>query len=248
VAKFSNISRAQKALLWISLLAVIGVVAAYLIAFWKTPVGGASEWGQFGDYFAGVLNPVIGLSTLFFVAWTLDATRKEGDRVVQEMKDQNKAFQKQLVDLERDRKLATLQKRLDGLLYEWGLAMNMSMPRVPVPSSDGSSRISDGQKSVREVLYDPGLSHRIHALKEKNPVAFREMSGHWAGSLEWCIQMFAEFEKYCLDHDSEAGEKVLADFYRHRIQLPLRTFNALGLVDKNSLENLRVGLPFLIGV
>jgi len=72
------------------------------------------------------------------------------------------------------------------------------------------------------------------------------MSAEWAANLEWCLQMLQEFERYCCDYDLEAGEKVLTDFYRYRIQLPVRVMSALGLIDTKRVDNLRVPLEYLI--
>lgn len=37
----------------------------------------AARWGQFGDYMGGVLNPIIGLFTLFLVLLSIRIQRKE---------------------------------------------------------------------------------------------------------------------------------------------------------------------------
>lgn len=54
------------------ILAIIILLIAFSLNFRKYDVStGIAEWGQFGDYFGGVLNPIFGLISVVLVAVTL---------------------------------------------------------------------------------------------------------------------------------------------------------------------------------
>lgn len=58
------------------LLTALGLLAAYVYTFGFRAAERQDVWGQFGDYFGGVLNPVIGLLTLAAIWLTLTVTHK----------------------------------------------------------------------------------------------------------------------------------------------------------------------------
>ena len=53
----------------------IAAIIGYNIWFIALPLGGPESWAQFGDYFGGILNPIIGLATVVLVLETLRITR-----------------------------------------------------------------------------------------------------------------------------------------------------------------------------
>ena len=70
-----NFERGVLTLLGVALVSVIGFFA------WFFPLGkqifsaDIAQWGQFGDYFGGTLNPIIGLVTAYFAYSAFKATR-----------------------------------------------------------------------------------------------------------------------------------------------------------------------------
>ncbi|WP_439587678.1 hypothetical protein [Hydrogenophaga sp.] len=70
-----------------AIMVFVGVLYAAKVG-WGAPgsclAADANAWGTFGDYFGGLLNPVVALAALALLAWsihiqkaTLDATREE---------------------------------------------------------------------------------------------------------------------------------------------------------------------------
>lgn len=58
-------------LLWLSsLLIVIITAAAFLLKFWENKISDdPAVWGQFGDYFGGILNPMLSLINLIILTY-----------------------------------------------------------------------------------------------------------------------------------------------------------------------------------
>ncbi len=68
------------------------VVAFYLVWFSKHKVSiDPSDWGAFGDYIGGLVNPVVGLATVILVIFSINIQRRELRASLQEMKHANEA-------------------------------------------------------------------------------------------------------------------------------------------------------------
>ena len=60
------------------LLLVLGVLAFYVVTF-STGVSGSQEvWGQFGDYFGGLLNPILSFFAFVGLLFTVNVQLKAG--------------------------------------------------------------------------------------------------------------------------------------------------------------------------
>lgn len=54
------------------------VLAAFLLNFVQSPIASTSDkWGQLGDYFGGLLNPVVASAALYLLALSIRIQRKE---------------------------------------------------------------------------------------------------------------------------------------------------------------------------
>lgn len=65
------LTRSDKALIAIALIAIIVVFGLYLLYYPNRISTDHSSWGQFGDYFGGVLNPILGFFTVLLLIITL---------------------------------------------------------------------------------------------------------------------------------------------------------------------------------
>lgn len=91
------------AFVFISCLIIIGLYSyQFGIGLWSTP----EKWGQLGDFFGGVLNPVIGFVTLILLLVTITQNQKaleynsqELELTRNELSDSKKALQQQVVIL-----------------------------------------------------------------------------------------------------------------------------------------------------
>ena len=74
----------------------VGVAACLvvLLYFWNfrgSQVGGTDEWGAFGDYVGGVVNPLVGVGTLLVVVFSILLQRREMRASLEAMRHANAA-------------------------------------------------------------------------------------------------------------------------------------------------------------
>lgn len=74
---FKSISeKFERIILLVLAFAVLAVFGTFLFHFYDLKIGtDLTNWGQFGDYFGGTLNPIIGLVTAYFAYQAYQNTR-----------------------------------------------------------------------------------------------------------------------------------------------------------------------------
>jgi hypothetical protein len=73
-----NLTRGENWVLAAIALWLSGVMVAFVVRFWGEPFDkGIDGWGQFGDYFGGMLNPIVALAALFLLKRSIGIQRKE---------------------------------------------------------------------------------------------------------------------------------------------------------------------------
>ncbi|HEU5133621.1 MAG TPA: hypothetical protein VFU13_00630 [Steroidobacteraceae bacterium] len=89
----------------IALTAGIVATAAYLLNFGVIPSDAQDDWGQFGDFLGGLLNPIVALFALYMLSVTLRTQRRELRATHDELKasriiadGQRKVMQRQLFE------------------------------------------------------------------------------------------------------------------------------------------------------
>ncbi|MBO2594440.1 hypothetical protein [Shewanella algae] len=125
------------------ILSVFATTASYLIAVsmllalslfilnlyftqFGWPLGNKGDFGAFGDYIGGTLNPILGFITVVLLIWSLRTQQKELALTRQELADtkretelSRKAMQAQVKHLEREAKLNELMRMLDGVRSDY---------------------------------------------------------------------------------------------------------------------------------
>lgn len=106
------------------------LAAAYFISFGlgaidKLPWGGPSSWGEFGDFFGGLLNPVVGMVTIVLLVRTLEAQldaldlqRKELRLQREELTAQRKVSQQSAIALNEQSDTMHRQS-VEQSLFSW---------------------------------------------------------------------------------------------------------------------------------
>jgi hypothetical protein len=89
----------------------------YGISFFGPLSANASTWGQFGDYFGGVLNPVVGLAALIALLWTLKLQRKELRTSIDELRKTAAAATQQAKTAEYQAEIMIRSARIHGLAH-----------------------------------------------------------------------------------------------------------------------------------
>jgi hypothetical protein len=223
---------------WVAAFSILsfGLYFVYF-GFRNFTLGDPNSWGDFGDYFGGVVNPIIGIVTVILVVRTLQATRAESELTRDEMKTQTALFVAQLEHYGREQKLAELHKRLDGALYAWNLAVAKEYEYLDLMLL--GEQTGSAPKRLDAILNRSALLTHLENMKSKTN--WNAVSDSWVTLLDECANLLREMGQYCADYDAVAGNRILSDFYRRRVNLAMRIMTVVGLVGDATREQLAVG-------
>lgn len=79
----------------IIIAAIIILIWQYLINFGTTPSPNHEDWGAFGDYFGGILNPIIGLCAFLALLFTIKIQSSELRKTTKTLESQALLWEKQ---------------------------------------------------------------------------------------------------------------------------------------------------------
>lgn len=131
-AEQAQTPRSEKSFKWLIIL--LAIVASCLLAFYflnfHGGIGDKGDFGAFGDYFGGVLNPILGFATVGLLVWSLKyqmdelalsrqelaLTRQELAETKEETALSRQAMEAQVAHLKQDAKLTELQGVLKAQL------------------------------------------------------------------------------------------------------------------------------------
>ncbi|QRK80177.1 hypothetical protein [Shewanella sp. LZH-2] len=124
-AEQAQTPRTEKSFKW--LIVFLAIVAVCLVAFYflnfHGGIGDKGDFGAFGDYFGGVLNPILGFATVSLLVWSLKyqmdelaLTRQVLEETQKEAALSRQAMEAQVTHLKQDAKLTELQGVLKAQL------------------------------------------------------------------------------------------------------------------------------------
>lgn len=136
-------------------IAAILVAVLYAIQFANTGIGGPERWAQFGDYFGGLMNPIVALAALWLLAANLSELRKSNE----ELREANRLIAMELAyrsakDLPRftiQRHGASSAREPSGSAADRGMTYTLRLTNVGGPASNLSVLLGedrDGQKLI----------------------------------------------------------------------------------------------------
>jgi hypothetical protein len=79
-------NRIVRTIITISIIAIVALLGVYMFWFWGNPISSdSSDFGAFGDYFGGILNPLIGIGNLLALIYiSIFISKIEGNREEQQ--------------------------------------------------------------------------------------------------------------------------------------------------------------------
>ena len=114
----------------IALCLVLGVAATYLANFGIVLSNKQEIWGQFGDYFGGVLNPIFALLAFLGLLWSISTQERESRAAAKELSEQTELARQELQHSRADRlseELLQVIRDIDSRLVSL-LATDISAP------------------------------------------------------------------------------------------------------------------------
>lgn len=213
-----SISKGLLRLMWIGVLAAWTVYGVYIYKFapgsWFNLSSKPDDWGVFGDYVGGVLNPFFSFLAFIGVIITVILQAKQLDIARQQANVE-----------EIQRVLSTLSSRIDSLLSA-----------VPSSTTRAIQDLSAPPQSVFELVSALGTLHlnrppkedldwlRLHAMETR----LQELETAISGQLTvLCIELEAlawTLGRYAKD----GGSPTVIEFYKYRYRAVLVWLDAMG--------------------
>lgn len=213
--------------------AAVGFALLYTLFFAvhrRLGLGGPDAWAEFGDYFGGVVNPLVGIVTVILVVRTLATTRAEASDTRAQLELQTKHMEAERKANDRAHVLLEMRVRLDGLLAEWHRFMELPLGNVTLVKQNGTGMEEVSQWKTRgSALNDPDFAFRISTLQE---TPWRNAArSEWLVYFDDAAILAKEFAIYCEDYEAVATNPVVADFYRRRIERAVVTLERMELIS-----------------
>lgn len=178
------------------------VVFFYLVWFNKHKVStDPSDWGAFGDYIGGLVNPVVGLATVILVIFSIGIQRRELRASLQEMKHANEA---------------ATRMSFEQSLFAWLGNYQSLLTSIKVDDRQG--------RQVLQWLYENYLSPKVTIWLLELPTEIREIAhkspnqayiridvpGHQGLKQvgEFFFRAVIEYQTLFLSHKSDLGAPI----------------------------------------
>lgn len=225
--KLSDTDRFAKGLTWLMWLgasATWTVIGVYLYKFvWQTGEWqlspSKSEWGTFGDFVGGVLNPYFSFLAFIGVVFTVILQSKQLDT----MKAQTALEEMQRVQ-------SSISERIDGLLAA-PMKLNPEKFRA----------LAESPQSVFDLIAALGTLHLKEPKKDEVDWVAWAWSDEAAAGLKAVLEtqtaaLRLEFEALgwmLCKYEASGGNEVVLEYYRYRYCAVLVWLDSLGLFESH---------------
>ncbi|SIR11574.1 hypothetical protein SAMN05421829_1105 [Aromatoleum tolulyticum] len=188
-------SRIIRVALAIALILIVGVVTAYILQFGVVPASEQGTWGQFGDYFAGLLNPLFAMLAFLALIWSISIQREELRRASEHLSEQTSLARKQLDELASDRlaqELLHVIKEIDARLDQ--VTRTVVSPEGSEPSLTVSLLVAEGERLRASGGHSAAYHQFVRLSQEKGTVVeavVREMT-HLVAEMQDVLAQFSQ--------------------------------------------------------
>ena len=150
------------------------------------------------------------------------------------MAKQTAYLESQVRHFERKEKLDEMKKRLDGVLADWNVVMDLPSPLDSTNFEKHDLRRENGEENritTRMFLFHDELAKELPTLEAR---AAQNIKAHFQSH----FQLLIELDQYCREYDQLLSDRKVSDFYRRRIKTPLAVFRAAGMGGEQELNSL----------
>ncbi|OAE56646.1 hypothetical protein A7J67_08365 [Achromobacter xylosoxidans] len=148
-------------------IALIAVYSIYFGLIKGAPGGGPDSWGQFGDFFGGVLNPIVGTITIVLLIHTLRAQLKAIELQRRELTLQRNELQLQRVETARSTEALAAQNKaimmqsFEQTFFAWLQSYRMLVDSVELGNLKGQRLLIDLVQPFLGARQESPASERI---------------------------------------------------------------------------------------
>ncbi|MFJ4348107.1 hypothetical protein [Pseudomonas sp. NPDC089401] len=201
----------------IAIAAVIIIVSIYISTFGLTRSHNQADWGTFGDYFGGILNPIFALFAFIGVLWSLDLQMKQikqlgmdrhADEILQAVRD---------IDTNLSELSKTVVADIPGRKV---LISHMAAESKRINEQDPTTpNFLAAEDIYIEFLEHPKSSGSMIGM------AVREMADH--------VKMMSDLlKRYPLQQDGEHTPVI--EYYRNKTSRLVPMLNDAGMLSANT--------------
>ncbi|EHC04413.1 hypothetical protein Sbal625DRAFT_4003 [Shewanella baltica OS625] len=170
---------AEKSFKWLIIL--LAIIAACLLSFYFSNfhggIGDKGDFGAFGDYFGGVLNPILGFATVGLLVWSLKyqmdelalsrqelaLTRQELVETKKETELSRKAMEAQVEHLQKEAKLNELLRLITAIKTKCDNMLDSKISEKAITAISGTP--GRGDFRINSVtLSDMSYAEMLHVL------------------------------------------------------------------------------------
>lgn len=148
MAKIKGFDKTLLVMTLIALLIIIGVAGRYISIFSANVLADQEKWGQFGDYFGGVLNPILSFFALLGLLLNLRAQHAESklsaDRYVEQIFE-SRFFQMLSLSHSAVSAIKLVNKSYPSVEYEGHRAVAFALNRL---QEEYFIRVTSGESNV----------------------------------------------------------------------------------------------------
>ena len=210
-------------LMWVGVLAAWTVYGVYIYNFgpgqWFKLSSSPADWGVFGDYVGGLLNPFLSFLTFIGIIVTVMLQARQLD-IVREQANYE----------EIQRVLTVLSARIDGLLSSAPVSPVQRFQFMAVTpkslfnliSALGTMQLRKPAKAeddwLRWAMTEKQMAELQQTLTDEVTTLGLELE-----TLAWTLNRYS----------TEGGSAIVIDFYKYRYRAILIWLDLLGLLDKH---------------
>jgi len=142
------------------------VVLAYVSTFGSTYIPEQGKWGEFGDYFGGLLNPLFSMLAFLALLWSITIQAREFDRTADRLSAQANLAHKEIEINRKDRlsqELLHVIKDIDARLSV--LLLTTVSPLAASPQLTISHMVAEAERVATSDAESPSYSAFIKIAK-----------------------------------------------------------------------------------
>jgi hypothetical protein len=149
-------SKADYVRLFILLVFVLGVVGSYLYVFRSNPLSqDPNDWGVFGDYIGGLLNPVVATFALILLWISVGIQRKE-------LKATREALDENVIEQRNILKTNNVGIRVQAIASKLN-SLHLKMDVLSRKIEFAQQRLSGGERVGLVTVYDVEAERKVEA-------------------------------------------------------------------------------------
>ncbi|MGE4419183.1 MAG: putative phage abortive infection protein [Sulfurimonas sp.] len=160
-------------LLLVALIFLIVVLSTYFYSFHHTLSSDKSEWGTFGDFVGGTLNPLFAFLSLFAIIYTiriqteeLEYSRKELEATKEELEKSRIAQQEQSESFKIQNE-SIKQQAFENTFFQLVNALTDTKNNISVNVKIGKTHTHHAYDNPQRAVFKIHTSYSINGLEEK---------------------------------------------------------------------------------